>query len=85
MWGGMSRVERLSLPRVLRVPRHAACGTTGGYAAHRRRCEEPCSACREANAAYQRGRKHGETVAQREERNARKRAARRNQALEATA
>ena len=30
--------------------RVARCGTTGGYAAHRRRNENPCTACKEANA-----------------------------------
>lgn len=30
--------------------RKAACGTTGGYAAHRRKGEAPCPDCRHANA-----------------------------------
>jgi hypothetical protein len=32
----------------------APCGTYGAYQAHRKRGQEPCDACRAANAAYER-------------------------------
>jgi hypothetical protein len=32
----------------------AACGTASGYTQHRRRGEEPCAACRSANAQKKR-------------------------------
>lgn len=33
------------------------CGTYGGYQTHRRRGEEPCGACRRAQADYMRARR----------------------------
>lgn len=57
VWGGLSAQARERLPRRHKVRSVARCGTLAGYAAHRRRGEETCSRCREANAAYQREKK----------------------------
>lgn len=37
----------------------APCGTRAAYERHRRRNEEPCRACKDASAAYQRNRSAG--------------------------
>lgn len=64
--GGTTKDQRLPLIRAARkTAREAgigrrkivACGTEPGYRSHKRRGTEPCPACREAMAAYQRERR----------------------------
>lgn len=47
--GGMTQAERHKLPR---KPRPIDHGTMPGYQMHRRRCEDPCQDCRDANRRY---------------------------------
>ena len=50
IWGGATESEREKLAG---RPR---CGTTAGYARHRRVGSEPCQSCRDATNAYKRAR-----------------------------
>lgn len=64
--GGTTEAQRLPLIRAARKAAREAgvgrrkpvpCGTEAGYRAHRRREQDPCRACREAMATYQRERR----------------------------
>lgn len=59
VWGGKSERQRRGIRKPPRPPQvaPAECGTDSGYRAHRRRGEDACRRCREAHAAYNRGRK----------------------------
>jgi hypothetical protein len=57
IWGGTTPAERVDIAAKRRIagPRQISHGTEVGYKAHRRRGEEPCTACRSAaNAARRR-------------------------------
>lgn len=57
IWGGLSGRERRRLRRGAPVSgrKPITHGTKGGYNAHRRRGEDPCEACRDANTLYMQG------------------------------
>jgi WhiB family redox-sensing transcriptional regulator len=58
IWGGLSEMQRRPLRREKRERFvKDQCGTTNGYAAHRRKNEEACRACKDALAAYHSGRR----------------------------
>lgn len=59
IWGGTSERQRRRLRKQLNLSEAPAppisrdvdgCGTTAGYRRHRYRCEEPCTACKDAYA-----------------------------------
>ena len=60
--GGLSARERIRLPRPrpVAVAAPISHGTTGGYRAHRRRREEPCQACTDAQARYRNPQGHSQ-------------------------
>jgi len=57
VWGGKAPKQRRVIARRAGFTRRgkppAECGTTAGYARHRRNGEQPCAACRQAYNRYQ--------------------------------
>ena len=51
MWGGLEDGDRAKAREAAGARKAAKCGTSSGYARHRRRDEEPCDDCKKAKQA----------------------------------